>query len=195
LASGCAEENQVIEDLKKDADQRMQKSVAALSQALIKLRTGRAHPSLLEQISVSYYGSSTPLNQVANVAVDDARTLSITPWEQQMIPDIEKAIQNSELGLNPVTAGKVIRVPLPDLTEERRRDLARLVKHEAEQGRVAVRNIRRDVIGDIKTLLKEKQISEDDERRAEQDVQKITDKYVTEIDKISEVKQKEIMDF
>jgi ribosome recycling factor len=195
LASGCAEENQVIEDLKKDADQRMQKSVAALSQALIKLRTGRAHPSLLEQISVSYYGSSTPLNQVANVAVDDARTLSITPWEQQMIPDIEKAIQNSELGLNPVTAGKVIRVPLPDLTEERRRDLARLVKHEAEQGRVAVRNIRRDVIGDIKTLLKEKEISEDDERRAEQDVQKITDKYVTEIDKISEEKQKEIMDF
>jgi ribosome recycling factor len=195
LALGCAEENQVIEDLKKDADQRMQKSVAALSQALIKLRTGRAHPSLLEQISVSYYGSSTPLNQVANVAVDDARTLSITPWEQQMIPDIEKAIQNSELGLNPVTAGKVIRVPLPDLTEERRRDLARLVKHEAEQGRVAVRNIRRDVIGDIKTLLKEKEISEDDERRAEQDVQKITDKYVTEIDKISEEKQKEIMDF
>jgi ribosome recycling factor len=185
----------VIEDLKKDADQRMQKSVAALTQALIKLRTGRAHPSLLEQISVSYYGSSTPLNQVANVAVDDARTLSVTPWEQQMIPDIEKAIQNSELGLNPVTAGKVIRVPLPDLTEERRRDLARLVKHEAEQGRVAIRNIRRDVISDIKALLKEKEISEDDERRAEQDIQKITDKHVAEIDKISEDKQKEIMDF
>ncbi|MCP4088839.1 MAG: ribosome recycling factor [Gammaproteobacteria bacterium] len=185
----------MIEDLKKDADQRMQKSVAALTQALIKLRTGRAHPSLLEQVSVSYYGSNTPLNQVANVAVDDARTLSVTPWEQQMIPDIEKAIQNSGLGLNPVTAGKVIRVPLPDLTEERRRDLARLVKHEAEQGRVAVRNIRRDVISDIKTLLKEKEISEDDERRAEQDVQKITDKYVAEIDKISEDKQNEIMDF
>jgi len=185
----------VIEDLKKDAGQRMQKSVAALSQALTKLRTGRAHPSLLEQISVSYYGSSTPLNQVANVAVDDARTLSVTPWEQQMVPDIEKAIQNSELGLNPVTAGKVIRVPLPDLTEERRRDLARLVKHEAEQGRVAVRNIRRDVISDIKALLKEKDISEDDERRAEQDIQKITDKHVAEIDHISEDKQKEIMDF
>ena len=185
----------MIEDLKKDAGQRMQKSVAALSQALTKLRTGRAHPSLLEQISVSYYGSSTPLNQVANVAVDDARTLSVTPWEQQMVPDIEKAIQNSELGLNPVTAGKVIRVPLPDLTEERRRDLARLVKHEAEQGRVAVRNIRRDVISDIKALLKEKDISEDDERRAEQDIQKITDKHVAEIDHISEDKQKEIMDF
>jgi ribosome recycling factor len=185
----------VIEDLKKDARQRMEKSVASLSQALTKLRTGRAHPSLLEQISVSYYGSSTPLSQVANVAVDDARTLSITPWEQTMIPDIEKAIQNSELGLNPVTAGKVIRVPLPDLTEERRKDLARLVKHEAEQSRVAVRNIRRDVISDIKALLKEKEISEDDERRAEQEIQQLTDKHVADIDKVSEEKQKEIMDF
>lgn len=185
----------MIEDLKKDASQRMGKSVAALSQALIKLRTGRAHPSLLEHISVTYYGSATPLSQVANVAVDDSRTLSITPWEQTMIPDIEKAIQNSELGLNPVTAGKVIRVPLPDLTEERRKDLARLVKHEAEQGRVAVRNIRRDVISDIKALLKEKEISEDDERRAEQDIQQLTDKHVADIDKVSEEKQKEIMDF
>jgi ribosome recycling factor len=185
----------VIEDLKKDASQRMGKSVAALSQALIKLRTGRAHPSLLEHISVTYYGSATPLSQVANVAVDDSRTLSITPWEQTMIPDIEKAIQNSGLGLNPVTAGKVIRVPLPDLTEERRKDLARLVKHEAEQGRVAVRNIRRDVISDIKALLKEKEISEDDERRAEQDIQQLTDKHVADIDKVSEEKQKEIMDF
>ena len=173
----------------------MQKSVTALSQALIKVRTGRAHPSLLEQISVSYYGSSTPLNQVANVAVDDARTLSVTPWEQQMIPEVEKAIQNSQLGLNPVTAGKVIRVPLPDLTEERRKDLARMVKRESEQGRVAVRNIRRDVISDLKELLKEKEITEDELRKAEQDVQQLTDKYVAEVDKVSEDKQKEIMDF
>lgn len=185
----------MIEELKKDAAERMQKSVTALSQALIKVRTGRAHPSLLEQISVSYYGSSTPLNQVANVAVDDARTLSVTPWEQQMIPEVEKAIQNSQLGLNPVTAGKVIRVPLPDLTEERRKDLARMVKRESEQGRVAVRNIRRDVISDLKELLKEKEITEDELRKAEQDVQQLTDKYVAEVDKVSEDKQKEIMDF
>lgn len=185
----------MIEDLKKDAGERMQKSVAALSQTLVKLRTGRAHPSLLEQISVSYYGTDTPLNQVANVSVTDARTLSVTPWEQPMIPEIEKAIQNSELGLNPVTAGKVIRVPLPDLTEERRKDLAKMVKAEAEQGRVAIRNIRRDVISDMKTLQKEKEISEDDLHRAEQDIQQITDKFITEIDKVSEDKQKEIMDF
>ena len=185
----------MIEDLKKDAGERMQKSVAALLQTLVKLRTGRAHPSLLEQISVSYYGTDTPLNQVANVSVTDARTLSVTPWEQPMIPEIEKAIQNSELGLNPVTAGKVIRVPLPDLTEERRKDLAKMVKAEAEQGRVAIRNIRRDVISDMKTLQKEKEISEDDLHRAEQDVQQITDKFITEIDKVSEDKQKEIMDF
>ena len=185
----------MIEDLKKDAGERMQKSVAALSQTLVKLRTGRAHPSLLEQISVSYYGTDTPLNQVANVSVTDARTLSVTPWEQPMIPEIEKAIQNSELGLNPVTAGKVIRVPLPDLTEERRKDLAKMVKAEAEQGRVAIRNIRRDVISDMKTLQKEKEISEDDLHRAEQDIQQITDKFITEIDKVSADKQKEIMDF
>lgn len=185
----------MIDDLKKDAGDRMQKSVGALSQALTKLRTGRAHPSLLEQISVSYYGSDTPLNQVANIAVDDSRTLSVTPWEQQIIPEIEKAIQNSQLGLNPVTAGKTIRVPLPDLTEERRKDLARMVKQEAENARVAVRNVRRDVISDAKALKKEKEITEDDERRAEQEIQQITDKYIADIDKVSEEKQKEIMDF
>lgn len=185
----------MIDDLKKDASERMQKSVTALSQALTKIRTGRAHPSLLEQISVSYYGNDTPLNQVANIAVDDSRTLSVTPWEQQMIPEIEKAIQNSELGLNPVTAGKVIRVPLPDLTEERRKDLARVVKNEAEQGRVAVRNIRRDVISDMKALQKEKEITEDDLRRGEQEIQQITDKFIAEVDSVSEGKQKEIMDF
>jgi ribosome recycling factor len=185
----------VIEDLKKDADQRMAKSVAALSQALAKLRTGRAHPSLLEQLTVSYYGSQTPLTQVANIAVEDSRTLTVTPWEDSVIKDVEKAIQNSDLGLNPVSAGKVIRVPLPDLTEERRLDLARLVKQEAEQGRIAVRNIRRDVNNDLKQLLKEKEISEDEERRAEADIQQLTDKYVKEVDKISAAKQAEIMDF
>lgn len=185
----------MIEDLKKDADARMAKSVTALSHSLAKLRTGRAHPSLLEQISVPYYGNPTPLNQVANISVDDARTLTVTPWEASVVPDIEKAIQNSGLGLNPVTAGKVIRVPLPDLTEERRRELARLVKQEAEQGRVAVRNVRRDVISDLKALLKEKEISEDDLRRAEQDVQQITDKHIAEVDRVSDEKQKEVMDF
>jgi ribosome recycling factor len=185
----------LIEDLKKDAGQRMQKCVAALSHALTKLRTGRAHPSLLEQISLPYYGTPTPLSQVANISVEDGRTLTVTPWEPQMIPEVEKAIQNSDLGLNPVTAGKVVRVPLPDLTEERRKDLARLVKQEAEQSRIAVRNIRRDVISDLKGLLKEKAVSEDDERRAEQEIQKITDQYVGEVDKISEQKQHEIMEF
>jgi len=185
----------MLENLKKDAKQRMQKSVVSLSQGLTKLRTGRAHPSLLEQIVVSYYGTDTPLNQVANVAVEDSRTLSITPWEPQLVSAIEKAVQNSQLGLNPVTAGRTIRVPLPDLTEERRKDLARLVKHEAEQARVAVRNVRRDVLTDIKGLLKGKQITEDDERRAEQEIQKITDKSIADIDKISEDKQQEIMAF
>jgi len=185
----------MLENLKNDAKQRMQKSVVSLSQGLTKLRTGRAHPSLLEQIVVSYYGTDTPLNQVANVAVEDSRTLSITPWEPQLVSAIEKAVQNSQLGLNPVTAGRTIRVPLPDLTEERRKDLARLVKHEAEQARVAVRNVRRDVLTDIKGLLKSKQITEDDERRAEQEIQKITDKSIADIDKISEDKQQEIMAF
>jgi ribosome recycling factor len=185
----------VIKELKQDAAARMAKSVAALGHALAKLRTGRAHPSLLEGLMVSYYGADTPLSQVANISVDDSRTLAVTPWEQSAIPDIEKAIINSGLGLNPVTAGKVVRVPLPDLTEERRKDLARLVKQEAEQGRVAVRNVRRDVISDFKSLLKDKEISEDEARRAEQDIQQLTDKYVAEVDKISEEKQKEIMDF
>lgn len=185
----------MIEDLKKDAAARMAKSVASLTHALAKLRTGRAHPSLIDHLSVSYYGADTPITQVANISVDDARTLSVTPWEQSVIPEIEKAIINAGLGLNPVTAGKVVRVPLPDLTEERRKDLARLVKQEAEGGRVAVRNVRRDVISDLKTLLKDKEISEDEERKAEQDVQEITDKYIAEVDKVSEEKQKEIMEF
>ena len=184
----------MIEDLKRDASERMQKSVSALAGTLAKLRTGRAHPSLLEQISLSYYGTPTPLTQVANIAVEDGRTLTVTPWEPQMIPEVEKAIQNSKLDLNPVTAGKVVRVPLPDLTEERRKDLARLVKQEAEQGRVAVRNVRRDVMSDLKTLLKEKAITEDDERRGQELVQQLTDAKVKQIDKALEVKEADLME-
>jgi ribosome recycling factor len=185
----------VIQDIRKDADKRMGKSVQALADSFKKLRTGRAHPSLLEHLAVEYYGSEVPLTQVSNVAVEDSRTLSVTPWEQQMVAVIEKAIINSDLGLMPNTAGTIIRVPLPPLTEDRRKDLARMVKQEAENGRIAVRNIRRDAIQDIKELLKEKEIGEDDERRAEHEIQTLTDRHIAEIDKISEEKQKEIMDF
>ena len=173
----------------------MDKSVVSLSLAFKKLRTGRAHTGLLEHLMAEYYGAEVPLTQVANVAVEDSRTLTVTPWEQQMIPVIEKAIMNSDLGLTPATAGNVIRVPLPVLTEERRRDLARLVKQDAENARIAVRNIRRDALHDLKELLKEKEISEDDERRVHQEIQDLTDQHTTEIGKISEKKQQEIMDF
>ena len=185
----------MIEDIKKDADQRMDKSVAALSLAFKKLRTGRAHIGLLDHLTAEYYGTDTPLSQVANIAVEDARTISVTPWEQHMIPVVEKAIMNSDLGLTPSSAGNIIRVPLPALTEERRRDLAKLVKQEAENLRISVRNIRRDALHDLKELLKEKEISEDDERRCHQDIQTMTDRHIAEIDKLSEEKQKEIMDF
>jgi len=183
----------MIEDLKKDGEQRMEKSIAALVATFSKLRTGRAHPSLLEQIHVDYYGANTPLNQVANITVDDSRTLAVTPFEQSMVPAIEKAIMQADLGLNPMSAGNVIRVPLPDLTEERRKDLAKVVRHEAEQGKVAIRNIRRDILGDVKELLKEKEISEDDDRRAQTDVQELTDKYVGKVDELSDAKQAEVM--
>ncbi len=185
----------MIEDIKKETDKRMAKSVVALGQTFKKMRTGRAHTGLLEHISVSYYGSDTPLNQVANIAVEDARTLTVTPWEQPMVGAIEKAIMNSDLGLTPASAGTVIRVPLPVLTEERRRDLTKIVRQDAENGRIAVRNIRREAIHDLKDLLKEKEISEDEERRAEQDIQTVTDRHIADIDDISEKKQKEIMDF
>jgi ribosome recycling factor len=183
----------MIADIKKDAEQRMGKAVAAFSQGLRKLRTGRAHTSLLEHIQVDYYGSRVPLNQTANVAVEDARTLSVTPWEQKMVPVIEKAIMSSDLGLTPVTAGTVIRVPLPPLTEERRRDLAKHIKHEAEQAKVVIRGVRRDVLADLKELLKDKEITEDDDRKAQQAVQELTDRFVAQVDGISEEKQKEIM--
>ena len=184
----------MINDIKKDANERMDKSVAALRQELTKLRTGRAHTSLLDHITVEYYGSEVPLNQVSNVNVEDSRTLTVTPWEKSMVQPIEKAILTSDLGLNPATAGTVIRVPLPPLTEERRKDMIRLVRHEAEGGRIAVRNIRRDAISDIKDLLKEKMIGEDDEHRAEDEIQTITDRHVAEIDKILAQKESELME-
>jgi ribosome recycling factor len=184
----------VLNDIKKDAGERMAKSVAALQQELTKIRTGRAHTSLLDHITVEYYGSQVPLNQVSNVGVEDSRTLTVTPWEKEMVAVIEKAILNSDLGLNPATAGTVIRVPLPPLTEERRKDLIKVVRHEAEGGRIAVRNIRRDAIHDIKDLLKEKMIGEDDEHRAEDEIQEITDKYVAEIDEILKAKEDELME-
>lgn len=185
----------MIEAIKKDADTRMDKSAAALALAFKKMRTGRAHAGLLEHLTVDYYGASTPLTQVANIAVEDARTLTITPWEQPMIPVIEKAIMNSDLGLTPASAGTIIRVPLPALTEERRRDLAKLVKQDAENGRIAVRNIRRDSIHALKDLLKEKEISEDEERRAEQEIQVLTDQHIAKLDELSNKKQQEIMEF
>lgn len=184
----------MLNDIKKDARERMAKSVTALQQELTKIRTGRAHTSLLDHITVEYYGSQVPLNQVSNVGVEDSRTLTVTPWEKEMVAVVEKAILNSDLGLNPASAGTVIRVPLPPLTEERRKDLIRVVRHEAEGGRIAVRNIRRDAIHDVKDLLKEKMIGEDDERRAEEEIQEITDKFVAEIDAILDDKESELME-
>lgn len=183
----------MINDLKKDAAERMQKCVLSLRNELKKLRTGRAHTSLLDHIKVDYYGSEVPLQQVASVALEDARTITVTPWEKNMVGAIEKAIMKSELGLTPNTAGTVIRVPMPPLTEERRRDLTKVVRHEAENARVAVRNVRRDVLSDLKDMLKEKLISQDDDRRAQDEIQKLTDKYVAEIDQILAAKEKEIM--
>jgi len=185
----------VIDDIKKDANGRMDKSIKSLEHALTKLRTGRAHTSLLDHITVEYYGSEVPLAQCANVNVEDPRTLTVTPWEKSMVQPIEKAIMTSDLGLNPASAGTVIRVPLPPLTEERRKDMIKLVRHEAEGGRIAVRNIRRDALSDIKDLLKEKMIGEDDEHRGHDEIQAITDKHVAAIDKILEVKESELMEF
>jgi len=183
----------MISDIQQDASIRMGKSVEALQKAFTKIRTGRAHPSLLDQITVSYYGAETPLSQVANVSVEDARTLKVSPWEKDMTKAVEKAIMASDLGLNPTTQGLTIRIPLPPLTEERRRDLVKVVKSEAEQGRVAVRNIRRDANSEIKEALKEKMISEDDARAGEEKIQKITDKFIKEIEKHLEVKEADLL--
>lgn len=183
----------MIEEIKQDAAERMQKSIESLKNELTKIRTGRAHPSLLDHINVDYYGSSTPLSQVSNITAEDARTLSITVWEANMAKPVEKAIMESDLGLNPQSAGTVIRVPMPPLTEERRRDLVRVVKGEAEGARVAIRNIRRDANSDFKSLQKEKEISEDDERRAQDDIQKLTDKFVAEVEVVLQAKEKDLM--
>jgi ribosome recycling factor len=183
----------MLEDIKKDATDRMGKCVAAFKQELKRLRTGRASTSLVDHIRVDYYGAESPLNQVANVAVEDARTITIVPFDKQMVSTIEKALMKSDLGVNPTTAGSVIRIPLPPLTEERRRDLAKVVKHEAENARVAIRNVRRDVMQDLKEMLKEKMISEDIERKAHEEVQKLTDKHVADVDAAMHDKEKELM--
>jgi len=183
----------MIDDIKADAASRMAKSVEALGDNLTKVRTGRAHPSMLDHVVVSYYGADTPLKQVANVGVEDARTLTVQPWEQGMVQAVEKAILESNLGVTPNTAGTLIRLPIPPLTEERRKDMTRIVRHEAEQARVAVRNIRRDANSNLKDLVKEKLISEDDERRGQEIVQKLTDQHVKEIDELMEKKEADLM--
>lgn len=184
----------MIEDVKKDAASRMSKSVDNLKQDFHKIRTGRAHTSLLDHITVPYYGMDTPLNQVANVAVSDSRTLSVTPWEKSMISVVERAIMESDLGLTPNSAGSVIRIPLPPLTEERRKDLIKIVRSEAEQARVAIRNIRRDANSEIKSLMKEKAVTEDEEKRGEDEIQKLTDKYVGQVDAMLSDKEQELME-
>jgi ribosome recycling factor len=183
----------MLEDLKKDARERMLKCVQTFQGDLKKLRTGRAHPSLIEHLKIDYYGSEVPLQQVASIAVEDGRTLVVSPWEKAVVQAIEKAIHKSDLGLTPMTAGMVIRIPMPPLTEQRRREITKVLRHDAEGARVAVRNVRRDVMSDIKDLLKEKLISQDDERRAETDVQKLTDKHIADLDQLLAAKEKEVM--
>jgi ribosome recycling factor len=182
-----------IADIRKTTGEKMHKSVEALKNDLTHVRTGRAHTGLLDHIQVDYYGSMVPLAQVANVGLADARTITIQPWEKKMVQPIEKAIRDSDLGLNPATTGDLIRVPMPALTEERRKELTKVVRHEGENARVAVRNLRRDAITHLKDLLKKKEVAEDEERRAQDDVQKLTDKHIDEIDKIVADKEKEIM--
>lgn len=183
----------MIEEIKDDAKSRMAKSLGALDDAFKRVRTGRAHPSLLDSVTVSYYGSDTPLSQVANISVEDGRTLVVSPWEKHLIPDVEKAILKSDLGLNPSTSGDAIRLPMPALTEETRKDLIKTVRGEAENSRVAIRNIRRDANSDLKELLKEKEISEDEESRGLDDVQKITDKFIADIEVKLKTKEEDLM--
>jgi ribosome recycling factor len=183
----------MLEELKKNATVRMQKCVQAFQADLKKLRTGRAHPSLIEHLKVDYYGSEVPLQQIASISIEDARTLVVSPWEKAMVAPIEKAIHKSELGLTPNTAGTVIRIPLPPLTEERRRDMTKVVRQDAENARVSVRNVRRDALAEVKEALKKKTISQDDERRGQDDIQKLTDRHVAEIDQLLAAKEKEIL--
>lgn len=185
----------VINEIKKDAQERMDKSVEALKSQINKVRTGRASPALLDGIVVEYYGAPTPLNQVANVVAEDGRTLAITVFDRTLAPAVEKAIMASDLGLNPSSAGTIIRVPLPPLTEERRKDLIKVVRGDAEQGRVSIRNIRRDANDKVKALLKDKEISEDDERRSQDDIQKLTDMFIKKIDDALALKEAELMEF
>ena len=182
-----------IADIKKTAETKMAKSIEALKNDLHKVRTGRAHPGILDQVHVDYYGSMVPISQVANVSLLDARTISVQPWEKGMGQKIEKAIRESDLGLNPSAQGDLLRVPMPALTEERRKELTKVVRHEGENAKVAVRNLRRDANEHLKKLLKDKEISEDDERRAQEDVQKLTDRTVAEIDKLVQAKEAEVM--
>jgi ribosome recycling factor len=182
-----------VADVKKNTDQKMQKSIETLKNDLAKVRTGRAHVGMLDHVQVDYYGTPTHINQVANVTLLDARTIGVQPWEKKMIATVEKAIRESDLGLNPSTQGDVIRVPTPALTEERRKEMVKLVKNEAEDAKIAIRNIRRDANESLKKLLKDKAISEDDERRAQDDVQKLTDKFVAEVDKLVAEKEKEVL--
>jgi len=185
----------VIEDIKQDADERMNKSLASLESAFAKIRTGRAHPGILDSITIDYYGRQTPLNQVANILVEDARSLLISPWEKPLIPLIEKAILKSDLGLNPATSGDNIRLPMPPLTEENRRDLAKVARSEAENARIAIRNIRRDANNDLKEFLKEKEISQDDFHRGEDLVQKLTDQKIRAVESALESKEADLLDF
>src|SRR5579864_5724386 len=184
----------MLDNVKKNAAARMHKSTETLKDALSKLRTGRAHTSILDHLRVVYYGSEVPLSQVANVSVADGRTLTITTWEKQMVQVIEKAIMTSDLGLMPATAGSVIRVPMPALTEERRREIIKVAKHEAEQARVSVRSVRRDANTELKALLKDRKVTEDEERRTQDEVQKLTDKHIAEIDKILAAKEAELLE-
>ena len=186
--------SELIDLIKKEAEEHMHKSVEALKAELVKIRTGRAHPGLLEQITVSYYGSEMPINQVANITILDPRTLGVTPWEKSMVTPVEKAIRDSDLGLNPANVGQMLRVPLPPMTEERRREMVKVVRHEGEGARVAIRNIRRDANHQLKQLVKEKEISEDEERRAQEVIQKITDKFIAQVEEALAHKEKELME-
>ena len=183
----------MIDEILKDAEQRMQKSIESMRGEMAKIRTGRASPALIDHLSVDYYGVATPINQVANISVQDARTLAVQPWEKNMVPVVERAIMEANLGLNPVTAGDLIRIPMPPLTEERRKEMVKVASAEGESGKVAIRNIRRDANTDFKTLLKEKEISEDEEKQAEGEIQKLTDKYVAQVDEVVKEKEAEIL--
>lgn len=183
----------MIDDIKKDAEKKMKKSLEALHSAFNKIRTGRAHPSILDSVTVNYYGQETPLKQVASVNIEDNRTLTVAPWEKNLVPTIEKAIMMSDLGLNPATSGDIIRVPMPMLTEETRREMVKQAKADAEHGRVSIRNARRDANSMIKELLKEKEITEDDERKGEDEIQKLTDRYIAEVEKMLKAKEEDLM--